>query len=241
MAGIGLKALHRGTICLAALACPAAAPALTIVYTGVVTSVPSDADLAAYYYAYNDPPADPADYLFDRPEIGTRATVTFSIGRDILDEPLDIGAGSWTSPVYRGHLVATATVDSYLSSAVTPSVFYGYENRAGRFSFSSDDGTTYLRPRPPAYSEGADGSIDVIEVLYPPSGLAPTSLRELAALIRQPSAKGHYAADLGDFPRPLYVGIDFASPRVVPLPATVWLGLGGIAALVLAARRASAA
>jgi hypothetical protein len=48
---------------------------------------------------------------------------------------------------------------------------------------------------------------------------------------------GVYHADLGNIHTGLYLDVAIASPRVVPLPATVWLWLSGLGAIFAARRR----
>jgi hypothetical protein len=226
--------LRGGAMCLLAVAWPMASSALTITFKGTVVSVPSDADLLNYYLSTNDPPADPADYLFDRPAIGTPATVTVVINDLVMKEPLEPGTGD--EGLGSQDFSATAIVPTYISSMVRPR-YYPYTNEENYFSLSMDDGTYYLRSRPPLYSNGRDNSIDVVEFFYASSGEAPSTVGQLAKRLRQKSTTGQYHADLGDVSTGLYVHIAFASPGVVPLPATVWLGLGAMGMLFAAARR----
>jgi hypothetical protein len=99
------------------------------------------------------------------------------------------------------------------------------------------DGTFYIRLRPALYSIYSDNSVDVLEIFYASSGEEPTTVGQLANRLRQKSTTGQYQADLGDVSAGLYVHIAFASPGVVPLPATVWLGLGAMGMLFAAAQR----
>jgi hypothetical protein len=161
--------------------------------------------------------------------------VTVVINDQVMKEPLEPGSENWG--IGSRDFSAIASVPTYVSSTVRPSLYYPYTNNSGFFSFAMNDGTTYMRSWPSVYSNSPDNGVDVVEFFYPSSGAVPITVGQLADRLRQPSTTGRYHADLGDVSNPLYIDIAFASPRVVPLPATVWLGFGAMGALFVVARR----